>query len=156
MSFPKRAPPDEVAAGMVRTVRDHTEPAAAQGRAIFVDLNGIRDGFWAAALIVKVNKGPYLPVFEELISRHVVHGGVKAHVLDGKGGHMLFQFMESDNETYGIMPLSTGEPQQQRNVGMEVAVMAGELEQGVSEKVFVKVTVPSPGSIRVREMPWGV
>jgi len=39
---------------------------------------------------------------------------------------------------------------------MEVAVVAGELEQGISEIVFVKVTVPPPGSIRIREMPRGI
>lgn len=61
---------------------DHTEPGHAQGCAVFIDGDGVRDGIRAAAVGIKVNKRPDLPFLAEPISGIVVMGGVQADVPD--------------------------------------------------------------------------
>lgn len=50
------------------------------------------------------------------------------------------------------MPLCVKEADVQREVSLVLFIMAGKHVKGVSIKIGVKVTVPPPGSIRVREM----
>ena len=54
-----------------------------------------------------------------------MHCGVQAHVFNGNSGHMLFQFMERDQEADGIMALCAGEAQEQGDVRPEFAVITG-------------------------------
>ena len=65
---------------------------------------------------------------------------------------MFFQFMESDEEADRIMPSGACKAEQERQVGFQFAVIAGELEECIAKVILIKVAVPSPGSIRVREM----
>lgn len=76
MIFPKRAPPHEVAAGFVISVWDHTESLLTDGCSVPVNGYRIRDRLRPPAFIVKVNKRPDLPVFQEAVGWMVVHGGV--------------------------------------------------------------------------------
>lgn len=68
--------------------------------------------------------------------------------------HMRFQFMKGNQGTDRIMPSGTGKTQKQRQVGVQFLIVTRKLEQGISIIILVKVTVPSPGSIRIRIMTW--
>lgn len=65
---------------------------------------------------------------------------------------MLFQFMESDQCIDRIVPFGIGKTKKQRDISMQLTVISGKLEPGIAVIELVKVTVPSPGSIRVRKM----
>ena len=65
---------------------------------------------------------------------------------------MFFQFMESDEKADRIMPFSAGKPKEEREVRFQSAVITGELEECIAEVKLFQVAVPSPGSIRVREV----
>lgn len=68
--------------------------------------------------------------------------------------HMLFQFMERDQEADGIMPFCANEAQeQQRYVCFKFCVIAAQSEQSVAEVILVQVAVPAPGRIGIGEMP---
>lgn len=98
MVFPERTPPHEIAAGLVIDVRKHAEPLLADRRPVFFNRYCIWDCLGPPAFIVQVDKRPDLPIFQEAVSWIVVHGGIEAYVLDRKGGHMFFQFMEGNEE----------------------------------------------------------
>ena len=155
MFFPERTPPHETAAGSVIAVGNHAHPLLADGCPVLVNDYGIRDRLRPSAFIVQVDKSPGIPVFQEAVSRVIVHGRVEAHILNGKCRHMSFQFMEGDEKADRIMPLSAGEPQEEWDVCFQFAVITGELEECIAEVKLFKVAVPSPGSIRVREMAQG-
>ena len=150
--FSVRAAPHEVTGGSVITIGLHAQLFLTQGSAVFVDRDGIRDRFWAAAFIVQVDKGPYPPALKKAVGGIIVHCGVQADVFNGNSRHMFFQFMESDQKADGIMPPRAGKTQKKRDVRVEPAVMAGQLEQSVAEVILIQVTVPAPGSIGIREM----
>ncbi len=143
MVFSKRTPPHEVAAGLVIAVGGHVQFFLAEGRPILVNGYRVRDYLGPPAFIVEVDKCPDLPVFQEAVSGVVVHGGVEAYVLGRECGHMLFQFMESNEETDGIMPLCACEAQEKRHVGFQSAVITGELGECIAEVMLFKVAVPS-------------
>ncbi len=82
MVFSKRTPPHEVAAGLVIAVGNHTQFFLTERRPILINGYCVRDCLRPSAFIVKVDKCPDLPVFQEAVSRVVVHGGVKAHVFN--------------------------------------------------------------------------
>lgn len=155
MVFPERAPLHETAAGFVIAVGNHAHLLLADGGSILVNGYGIRDCFRPPAFIVQDDKRPDIPVFQEAVSRVIVHCGVEAHILDRKCRYMFFQFMESDEKADRIMPLSAGEPQEERDVRFQFAVITGELEECIAEVKLFKVTVPSPECIWVREMAQG-
>ena len=152
MVFPERAPPHEVAAGLVIAVWDHAFLLLTDGGSVPVNGYGIRNRLRSPALIVQVDKRPDVPAFQETVSRVIVHGGVEADIFDGKSGHMFFQFMESNEKADRIMSLSAGKAKEEREVRFQSAVITGELEECIAEVKLFQVAVPSPGSIRVREV----
>ena len=108
MIFSVGAPPHQASPGFVKTVRDHTFTSGTDRRSIFIDSNVIVDCFRMAAPIIEVNKCPYFSFPEQGVSRQVVHGGIEAHILYGKGRHVFFQLMKSNKETNGVMTSGTG------------------------------------------------
>lgn len=154
MFFTKRAAPHEITGIFVISVWKHGEPCIAQGSAVFVNPDGVRDGLRPAAFVVEVNESADFTCFQEFIDRIFVHGGVKAHIFDRDVRHMLFQFMESHKEDYGIMAFGAGKAEQERNIRMKGRVMAGKLEKGIAKIILFQVAVPSPGGVRVRIMAW--
>ena len=153
MVFPKRAAPHEVTSRPVTTIGDHAQVCLTEGCAVLINGDRVWYRFRASTFIIKVNKSPDLPVFQKPVSGIVVHSRIQADIFCGKRRHVLFQFMEGDKETDGIMPSGAGKAQEKRDIGFQLGVITRELEQGVAEIVFIQVTVPSPGSIGVREMP---
>lgn len=154
MLFSKRAPPHKVAFCFVVAIGNHASSLLTDGRAVFVDFDGIRNRFRTSTFAVKINEGADFPVLEQCVGGKVVHGRIKAHIFYGESRHMFLQFMESNQCVHGIVAFGTGKAKQQGKVGMQFTVVTRELEQGIAVIVLVKVTVPSPGSIRVRKMPW--
>ncbi len=138
---------------MVAAVGNHGHSFLTDGSTVFVNPDVVTDCLWVSAFAVKVNKGPDIPVFEQPVSGKVVHGGIKAHVPDAQGRHILFQFVKGSEKTDRIMPFCTGKTQEQREVGLKFAVVTGELEEGIAEVILIKVAVPAPGSIGVGEVP---
>ncbi len=119
------AAPDEVPAGFIITVWCHAQLFLAERRPVFVNGDGVRDGFRTAAFIIQVDKSPDISVFEQAVSGVIIHSGVKADVFNRKAGHMLFQFMEGHEEADGVMPPCAGKAQEQGDVGPEFAVITG-------------------------------
>lgn len=111
MLLSKRAPPHKVSGRLVKTVGNHGKAFQADGSPVFIDGDGVGDGFGSAAFIIEVNESADMPVFQQGIGGIVVHGGIQAHIPYGKRGHMFLQFMESDEEVDRVMPLGAGEPQ---------------------------------------------
>lgn len=93
--FSKGAAPHKIVLRSVIAIGEHAEPFLTDGRAVFIDLDGIRNRFWTAAVMVKIDKSPDIAVLKQRVGRKIIHSGIKAHVCDCKGGHMFFQFMES-------------------------------------------------------------
>lgn len=63
---------------------------------------------------------------------------------------MFFHFLESGKETDGVMAFCAGKTEQERYICVNGTVIAGKLEQGITEKITVQVRIPSPAGIRVR------
>ena len=137
MFFPKRTPPHKVATGFVIAIGDHALPLLADRSPVLVNGYGIRNRLGPPAFIVQVDKGPDVPAFQEAVSRVIVHDGVEAQILDRKGGHMFFQFMESDEKADRIMSLSAGKAKEEREVRFQSAVITGELEECIDRKSVV-------------------
>lgn len=57
---------------------------------------------------------------------------------------MFLQFMESNEEADGIMSFCAGKAQEQRDIGLEFPVIAGQLEQGIAEVILIQAAVPAP------------
>lgn len=153
MLFSKRAPPHKVAFCFVVAIGNHASSLLTDGRAVFVDFDGIRNRFRTSTFAVEINEGDDVPVFEQCVGGEVVHGRIKAHVFNGESGHMLLQFMEGNQSIHGIVAFGTGKAKKQWKVSMQFTIVTGELEQCIAVIVLVEVTVPTLGSIRVRKMP---
>lgn len=154
MVFAKTAAPHKTASGFIVAIGEHFISFLADRCPIFIDFDGVRDGFRSSAFAVKVNESTDFSVLEKRISRKVIHSRVKAHIFYREQWHMRFQLMKGDQCTDGIMASGAGETKKQRDVCVQFTVVAGELEQGIAVIILVKVTVPAPGSIGVRIMAW--
>lgn len=131
---------------------DHTETGHAQGSAVFVDGDGIRDGLGPAAVTIQVDEGAYLPFLAEGIGGIVVIGRIQAEVTDRDiriDGH---KFAEGNDSAYAVMSPGIEEADMEREVNSDVCIMRAEHVKGMAEIKDFLVTVPSPVSIRVREM----
>ncbi len=67
MVFPERTPPHEVAVSLVIAVGDHAHPLLADGGAVLVNGYCVRDGLRPPAFVVKADKRPDPPVFQETV-----------------------------------------------------------------------------------------
>lgn len=152
MIFTKRAAPHKTSSGFIVAIGKHFMSLIADRCSVFVDPDGIRDRFGMPAFAVKVNKGTDIAFIEQCISWKVIHCRIKAHIFAGKIRHMFFQFMEGNQGIDGIMPSGTGKTEKQRKIRVQFFIVERELEEGISIIIFVKVTVPSSGSIGVRIM----
>ena len=131
---------------------DHTVPGQAQGSAVFVNGDRIRNGRWPAAVIIQVNEGAYLPFLAKAIGGIVVIGRIQAEVTDrdiGVDGH---KFAQGDNGGDTVVPPGIYETDMEREVNAKVRIMGTEHIKGMSEIKNCLVAVPSPVCIGVREM----
>ena len=134
---------------------DHTEPGHAQGCAVFIDGDGVRDGIRAAAVGIKVNKRPDLPFLAEPISGIVVMGGVQADVPDRDVRVKCPEFLEGDNGAYAVVAPGVEEIEEtdmQRQANTVFCIVGAEHVKGVAEIKDFLITVPAPVCIGVREM----
>lgn len=152
MVFAVRTPPHETSPGCIISIRGHALAGRTDRHAVFIDCDVIVYCLWMAAFVIEVNESADFSVFEQPVGGQIVHGGVKAHVLYGKARHMFFQFVEGSEEIDRVMAPGAGKAQQERDIRVEPAVMAGQMEKGISIVVFVQAAVPAPGGIRIRKM----
>ena len=131
---------------------DHTAAGHAQGSAVFVNGDGIRDGFRPAAVTIQVNEGTNLPFPAEAIGGIVVIGGIQAEVTDRDIRVDGLEFAQGDNGRDTVVPPGIDETDMEREVNAKVRVMGAEHIKGMSEIKDFLVAVPSPVRIRVREM----
>ncbi len=82
--YPEGTAPHEVTSGLIIAVGNHAQLLLAEWRTVLINSDCIRYRFRPSAFIVKVNKSPDLPVFQETVSGIVVHGGIKADIFCGK------------------------------------------------------------------------
>ena len=131
---------------------DHTETSHAQGSAVFVNGDGIRDGLRPAAVIIQVNERAYLPFLAKGIGGIVVICGIQADVTDRDIRVKCPEFAEGDDGGDAVVPPGIDETDMEREVNPDVCIMGAEHIKGMSEIKDFLVAVPSPVSIRVREM----
>ena len=149
MFFSIRTAPYEISFAFVLSVWVHGKADITERSSVSVNVYRIRDSFRASTSAVKVNKGTYTAILEETVGGHVIHSRIKAHILYGECRHMLLHFAKGSKKTYRVMPLSAGKAQEERDIRVKGAVMAGQLKE---RKVLIQITVPSPCGIRVRIM----
>ena len=131
---------------------DHTETSHAQGSAVFVNGDGIRDGFRPAAFMVQVNKGPDFPFPAKTVGGIVVIGRIQADVTDRDIWVDGFKFAEGDNGGDTVMPPGIHETDMKREVNSNVCIMGAEHIKCMAEIKNFLVAVPSPVGIGIREM----
>ena len=131
---------------------DHTVTGQAQGSAVFVNGDRIRNGFWPAAAIIQVNEGSYLPFLAKAIGGIVVIGRIKAEVTDRDIGVDGLKFVQGDNSGDTVVSPGINETDMQRKVNGKVRIMGTEHIKCMAEIKDFLVTVPSPVGIGVREM----
>lgn len=129
---------------VIISVWGHRNSCRADRSAVFINTDVIMDGLGMAVFAIKVNQGTYIPKLEKPVSGKIVHSRIKAHILYGKTGHIFFQLMESSKERDGIMASGAGKAEQERDIGMQHRIVAGELEQSIAKVKGIKVTVPPP------------
>ena len=128
---------------------DHTEPGHAQGSAVFIDGDGVRDGIRAAAVGIKVNKRPDLPFLAEPISGIVVMGGVQADVPDRDIRVDGPEFPEGDDGADAVVPSGIQETDMERQVDPGFCIMGAEHIKGMAEIKDFLITVPAPVCVRI-------
>lgn len=64
MFFTERTAPHEISGAFIISVWEHGEPGTAQGSAVAVDPDGVRDGLWPSAFVVEVNKSTDVAGFQ--------------------------------------------------------------------------------------------
>ena len=131
---------------------DHTVTGHAQGSAIFVNGDRIRNGLWPAAVIIQVNEGSYFPFLAKAIGSIVVIGRIQAEVTDRDIGVDGLKFAQGDNGCDTVVPPGINETDMQRKVNTKVRVMGTEHIKCMAEIKDFLATVPTPVSIGVREM----
>jgi hypothetical protein len=128
---------------------DHTEPGHAQGCAVFIDGDGVRDGIWAAAVGIKVNKRPDLPFLAESISGIIVMGGVQADIPDRDIRVNGPEFPEGDDGADAVVPSGIQETDMERQVDPGFCIMGAEHVKGMAEIKDFLITVPAPVCVRI-------
>ena len=128
---------------------DHTEPGHAQGCAVFIDGDGVRDGIRAAAVGIKVNKRPDLPFLAESISGIIVMGGVQADIPDRDIRVNGPEFPEGDDGADAVVPSGIQETDMERQVDPGFCIMGAEHIKGMAEIKDFLITVPAPVCVRI-------
>ena len=131
---------------------DHTETCHAQRRAVFVNRDGIGDGFRPATVIIQVNKGADLPFLAKTIGGIVVIGRIQTEVTDRDIRVDGLKFPEGNDSADTVVPSGSQKADMKREVNADVCIMGAEHIKGMAEIKNFLVAVPSPVSIRVREM----
>ncbi len=82
---------------------DHAESSHAQGCAIFVNGEGIRDGCRASAVVVEVDERVDVPFVAEAIGGIVVMGRVQAEICDGDVRVDCPKFTQTEDGAHTVM-----------------------------------------------------
>lgn len=105
--------------GPVISPADHAVPGTADGRAIFVNADRIRNGSGPASFGIQVNKGFDAPFLKEFVSGIIIIGRIKADTANGNIGCMLTQFMECYQTVDRIMACGTGKTEEKRKIHLK-------------------------------------
>lgn len=119
MFFPIRTAPHEISFTFILPVWKHGKPCIAQGSAVFVNADRVRNCFRASTVVIEINKSTDAAILEEAVGGQVIHSGIKAHIFNGESGHVFLHFGKSGEEAYRVMPLCTGKTEKERHIGME-------------------------------------
>ena len=138
--------------GPVISPADHAVPGTADGRAIFVNADRIRNGSGPASFGIQVNKGFDAPFLKEFVSGIIIIGRIKADTANGNIGCMLTQFMECYQTVDRIMACGTGKTEEKRKIHLKLRIMVIQVVKGIAEKVLIQVGIPAEGCIWVRVM----
>jgi len=102
---------------------DHAEPGRAQQSAIFVNGNGIWNGFWSAAVHVKVDKRADVPFLAKLVSGIVVMGGIQTDVPDGDIWVDRLKFAQGDDGADAVVPPGVEETDVEREISADICIV---------------------------------
>lgn len=131
---------------------DHTVTGHTQGSTIFINGDGLGDGFGPAAVHIKVNKRTDIPFLAEPVGSIVVMGGVQAEVPDRDIRVEGLKFTQGDDGADTVMPPGIKETDVQREVNPDIGVMGAEHVERMPKTKDLLVTVPAPVRIRIGEM----
>lgn len=131
---------------------DHTETGHAKWSTILVNRDGVWDRAGTSPLRVEVDKGTDIPSPAKPIGGIVVMSRVQAEIPDGDIRIYGLKFPERNNNAYTIMASGIQKTDMKREVSANIGIMEAEHIKGMPEIENLFVAVPSPVSIRVREM----
>ena len=102
---------------------DHAQAGHAQGGAVFVDGNRVRDGIGPAAVGVEINKRLEFPFLAERVGGIVVMCRVQAEIFDRDIRIYGLKFPEGDDGAYAVMPPGVQETDMYRQVNPEISIV---------------------------------
>lgn len=79
---------------------------------------------------------------------------IKAEVFDLQAGIQLFEFREGDDAGNTVMPFCIQETDMKWKIRLILFIVTGQHVESMAVVIHVKVTVPSPGCVRIRKMAW--
>lgn len=79
---------------------------------------------------------------------------IKAKIFDRKVRIQPSEFSEGDDAGNTVMPFCIKETNMKRKIRLIQIIVAGQHVESMAIVVHVKVTVPSPGCVRIRKMAW--
>ena len=133
---------------------NHTETGHAQGSAVFINGDGVRDGIRAAPVTVEVDEWSDHPFPTEAISGIVVMCNVQADIPDRDVRVKCPEFTEGNNGAYAVVTPGVQETDMRGQIDTVSCIMGAEHVKGVVEIKDFLIAVPSPVCIGIREMPF--
>lgn len=131
---------------------DHTETGHAKRSAILINRDRVRDRAGTSPIRVEIDKSADIPFPAKLIGGIVVMSRVQAEISDRDIRIYGLKFPKGDNKAYAIMASGIQKTEMKREVSANISIMKAEHIKGMPEIENFFIAVPSPVSIRVREM----
>lgn len=127
----------------------HFVARPAEGMAVFIEGNVIRGVFGRLCPAVDVDERVDVPVFQQLVSRDVVMGGIKADIFWGKAKTVAAKVVYGKEEIFTVMAFVVRNFQENGEFGLKPVIPAAEHIECVPKIPGFVVAVPSPFRIRI-------
>ena len=121
---------------------DHAVASHAQGSAVCVNGDRIRDGIGSAAVVIQVNERPELPFFTKVVGSIVIIGRIQTEVTDRDIRVDSLKFPEGNKGGDTVVPPGIQEADMEREVNADVSIMGAEHVKGMSEIKDFFIAVP--------------
>ena len=145
-----RTTPFAAAASGAESPVDHAETGLTDGCAIGINADMAGNCLGYPAIGIEVNKRADTPGFAEVIGRIVIMSRVQTKVFDRNIGIEGAEFPQGNEQADAVMPPGPQKTDVKRQIRVNHFIMIREHVKSMAEKIAVFITVPAPGSIRIR------